>query len=165
MKSFFKTRTPMINLKSYGVLITGALFLISCNNNKNVADLLKDEKKKDEVMNTISNDPLLVAGFADHLSKSAPGIDALAGSKDLMKQLHAESRIGIMLKNDSSMAETTLSNLANVAAKDSASARNLGNAVLNNEKMRRVIEDILDEKSKSGKEKKHSGHKKHKHSK
>jgi hypothetical protein len=153
------------------IVVLGMSLLASCGGQQNTATLLKDPKKKAEIIAALCNEPQSTADVADQLAKTAGCVQTLTANTSLIRQITSEGNLSGMLKSDTATTYNLMADLIAVSSKDSVATDRMTTLILANENLRASLHNKMHDKAKSGKEKKHkekkekSAHKKGKHNK
>jgi hypothetical protein len=142
--------------------ILAATLLGGCAGQQTTAQLLKDQKKKAELIEALCSDPGTASEVAEQMAKTPACIQTITANNSLIRQLTSEGNLSGMLKSDTATTYNLMADLVMVSSKDSVATYRLVAYVLGNSEMRAEVKRQLHEKGNSGKDKKHKEHKDHK---
>jgi hypothetical protein len=142
-----------------------ASVLAGCSSQQTTAQLMKDQKKKEEIITALCEDPQLSAEVAEHMAKNPACIQTLTANNGLIRQITSEGNLTAMLKSDTSTTYNLMADLIAVSGRDSVATVRIAGLIMTNEPVRSAVKEMMHEKGKA-KEKKHKEHKdKEKHKK
>ncbi len=151
------------------ILIPAIGLLAGCGAKQSAEQILKDQKKKSEVVEALCKDPESAALLAEQLAKTPGDIQILTSNNSLIRQMTSEGNLSGLLKSDTATSYNLMADLIAVSSKDSVATHRLATLILANDALREELRNERKEKSKDkekgkdGKEKKHKEHKgKHK---
>jgi len=148
----------MNKILTTGMIAFGVSLLAGCSGQLNTAQLLKDPKKKAEVIEALCADPVTASEVADQMAKTPACISTITSNNSLIRQLTSEGNLSGMLHSDTATSYNLMADLVSVSSKDSVATHRMVAYMLTNGEMRAELHREMQE-SKAGKEKKHKDHK------
>ncbi len=144
------------------IALLAAVTLASCSNHQTTAQLLKDEKKKEEIIAALCDDQTLTAEVAEHMAKNPACVQTITANNSLIRQLTSEGNLTAISKSDTATTYNLMADLIAVSGRDSVTTLKMAMFVVANQPVRHEVKELMHEGKKEEKEKKHKEHKDHK---
>ena len=133
-----KTRKLLLSL------FTATLFMTGCNQtiDQSAAEILKNQKKQNEIMETIASDEALMANMMTHMNKNNEAAKAIAGNAEMMNKVMEKEAMMNTMKGNPELRKDMMGNMVDLAAKDDKICMEMTEIMKKDEHMKSVMLDV-----------------------